>query len=243
MKRKQQMQKRKDIKTVLGSSIGAGHTPAALIPEIRLVDMGPAMLSLILAGNLQPGTKVYRMGDCQIICSPPYEQAGVGYHLSISHPSRYPTWDEIAKARYTLLPDEINYVMHLPKVAEYINLHRFCFQIHEDDAARRSPKTTNALELASLASSGENSEIRHAALRAIMSIVNEEAEKLLAESNVIESLDAPIELSEGEFLLETGKLYRIDNQNFSVDVSGHYHISSNLERTLILKVMIDERDT
>lgn len=53
------------------------------------------------------------------------------WHLSISHPSRYPTWDEIKEARYRLLPDEIYMAMILPPSGEYVNVHENCFHLWE----------------------------------------------------------------------------------------------------------------
>jgi hypothetical protein len=44
-------------------------------------------------------------------------------HLSISARSgRYPTWDEIADARYDLLPDDRTFAMFLPPPAQYVNV-------------------------------------------------------------------------------------------------------------------------
>jgi hypothetical protein len=62
-----------------------------------------------------------------------------GWHLSISHrtntapprPGRYPTWDEIADARYQLLPDQITVAMLLPPSSEYVNAHQTTFHLHE----------------------------------------------------------------------------------------------------------------
>jgi len=56
---------------------------------------------------------------------------GAGWHLSISHPTRYPTWDDIKAARYDLLPDECTMAMLLPPSGEYINVHPNCFHLHE----------------------------------------------------------------------------------------------------------------
>lgn len=53
------------------------------------------------------------------------------WHLSISHASRYPTWDEIRDARYDLLPDDITMAMLLPPKSEYVNAHSNCFHLHE----------------------------------------------------------------------------------------------------------------
>ncbi len=63
-----------------------------------------------------------------------------GWHLSISHarmkkgepvPGRYPTWDEIAEARYRFLPDDLDFVMHLPPMDEYVAVHPTTFHLHE----------------------------------------------------------------------------------------------------------------
>lgn len=54
-----------------------------------------------------------------------------GWHLSIAHTDRYPTWDEIADVRYALLPDEIYAAIIMPPKAEYVNVHNNCFHVHE----------------------------------------------------------------------------------------------------------------
>jgi hypothetical protein len=62
-----------------------------------------------------------------------------GWHLSISHrtnvmrpkPGRYPTWDEIADARYRFIPDEATMAMLLPPRDQYVNLHETTFHLHE----------------------------------------------------------------------------------------------------------------
>lgn len=61
-------------------------------------------------------------------------EVGLGWHLSISHPERYPTWNEIRDARYDLLPDEVTMGMLLPPRAEYVNLHPNCFHLHQIEA-------------------------------------------------------------------------------------------------------------
>jgi hypothetical protein len=60
------------------------------------------------------------------------------WHLSVSHTSRrrraaprYPTWDELAHARYELLPANIAVVMHLPPPDEYVALYDTTFHLHE----------------------------------------------------------------------------------------------------------------
>lgn len=60
------------------------------------------------------------------------------WHLSISHRDhrgqfrRYPTWDEIADARYQLLPPDLTFVMYLPPAEEYVAVHPTTFHLHQD---------------------------------------------------------------------------------------------------------------
>jgi len=60
-----------------------------------------------------------------------------GFHLSISHrkpdgsPGRYPSWDEIAHARYELCPADITMAMLLPPMDEYVAVHPTTFHLHE----------------------------------------------------------------------------------------------------------------
>lgn len=59
-----------------------------------------------------------------------------GWHLSLSmhRPGgvqRYPTWDELAHARYKLVPDDVEMVMHLPPPEAYVSLHDTTFHLFE----------------------------------------------------------------------------------------------------------------
>lgn len=60
------------------------------------------------------------------------KEAGL-WHLSISVPYRYPTWDEIYTAWYDLCPDaaQINGAIILPRKTEYVNVHPNCFHVHQ----------------------------------------------------------------------------------------------------------------
>lgn len=66
-------------------------------------------------------------------------------HMSISfrdqkgEPRRYPTWDEIAHARYELLPHDLDFVMHLPPPDEFVAVHPTTFHLHESPKDRRTP--------------------------------------------------------------------------------------------------------
>lgn len=71
----------------------------------------------------------YRWGDISVHVA---LELGL-YHLSISHPRRYPTWDEIYTAWYDLIPSSENRTgaIILPPKAEYVNIHQNCFHVHE----------------------------------------------------------------------------------------------------------------
>lgn len=72
-------------------------------------------------------TLVFQMGECRILLSGPEERAENGWHMSISHPNRLPTWEEQKDARYALVPDEVVMVSIMPTRKEYVNMHPNCF--------------------------------------------------------------------------------------------------------------------
>lgn len=128
MTRRRRIKKAKPSST--GTGIGHGHGGnTSDIPPIQEVDLSPEMFALMLAGQIQADTKAYRMGKVKILCS----KDEYGYDLSIACTDRYPTWDEVAKARYELTPSEITMVMILPPPEEYINIHKFVFHLKQVD--------------------------------------------------------------------------------------------------------------
>lgn len=64
------------------------------------------------------------------------ESALLLWHMSIAHPDRYPTWDEIADVRYRLVPDDVTMAMLLPPTSQYVNAHEHCFHLWEIDDPR-----------------------------------------------------------------------------------------------------------
>lgn len=108
------------------ATMGKGHSSNSKLPALQKRTMSPEFYL-----NLEPGTTVYMLGQCQVFISPPYQ--GKGWHLSISHPKRYPTWDELAKAWYEAVPEAAtrHACMVLPPSTEYVNIHTFCLQVHE----------------------------------------------------------------------------------------------------------------
>lgn len=77
--------------------------------------------------------KAFFYGPCRVFVGrePLGPGGGLRWHLSISHPTRYPTWDEIKGARYKLMPKEITVAMMLPPPEQYVNVHENCFHLHE----------------------------------------------------------------------------------------------------------------
>jgi hypothetical protein len=77
--------------------------------------------------SMYPGLRWYTWGDCKVLVG--LEPAG--WHMSISHPTRNPTWEEIKQARYDHCPHDVTMAMILPPTDEYVNLHNFCFHLHQ----------------------------------------------------------------------------------------------------------------
>lgn len=81
--------------------------------------------------------KAYKFSGCSVFVGvEPNKERGIvrmRWHISIAHPSRYPTWDEIKAARYELVPHNITMAMILPPPDEYVDLHSNCFHLHEID--------------------------------------------------------------------------------------------------------------
>jgi hypothetical protein len=122
------------LTTGSGRSVGQGHGGNSSLPVIRPIDLPPTIAAAQRAGMMEADLKAFKMGKLHIFVG--FDNVE-GWHLSISHPERYPTWDEIAKARYELVPDAVTMVMFLPPRAEYINIHNFCFQLREPLAPGR----------------------------------------------------------------------------------------------------------
>jgi hypothetical protein len=127
---------RKVIKTRETYQIGKGHGTNSDLPVIRehTPDDNPMMARFF--AMMQGASRFFKMGKVKIILSR-YEH---GWHMSISHPERYPTWDEIAKARYELIPNEVTMAMILPPQEEFVNIHNFCFQLMEVEAGTDKAK-------------------------------------------------------------------------------------------------------
>ena len=96
----------------------------------KWVHLGPMVLD-----GIEEQTWYRNVGDGRLAVIVGVEPEG--WHLSISFAdhrgrnSRYPSWDEIADARYTLVPDDVTMVMFLPPPEEYVAIHKTTFHLHE----------------------------------------------------------------------------------------------------------------
>ena len=90
---------------------------------MKLLSLGP---TAVKKGEFQ-GSALYALGECQVMLSGEAERSEVGWHFSISHPSRYPTWDEQKAARYQLCPPDITMASYMPPMTEFVNIHENCF--------------------------------------------------------------------------------------------------------------------
>lgn len=45
------------------------------------------------------------------------------WHVSVSHPRRVPSWDEMRTAREAMTPDEVTMSILFPPRGEYVNVH------------------------------------------------------------------------------------------------------------------------
>lgn len=78
-----------------------------------------------------PDAQMYQMGSLRIIVGHEATEYGKRWHLSISHPTRYPKWDEIKAARMRYIPQSVTMAMFLPGEANYVNIHPNCFHLWE----------------------------------------------------------------------------------------------------------------
>ena len=103
------------------------RTTRLAMPKIVEIQPDKSNIFTAIKAMCEKNVKFYRMGGCLI-------QVGLseeGWHLSISAKNRYPTWDEVAHARYELLPENITMAMLLPPMDDYINIAENCLQIWE----------------------------------------------------------------------------------------------------------------
>lgn len=126
------------------AAVGAGPRP--LVEQTtpwRQMPGGPTVDLLLSIGAQHVVVYQREVEDGHLSAFVTREPSGPGgkveWHLSISHRTnehppqagRYPTWDEIAHARYELLPGDLTFAMMLPPRSQYVAVHDTTFHLHE----------------------------------------------------------------------------------------------------------------
>jgi len=89
-------------------------------------------IPVAVARMVEPGTRLFEDGELRVMVSQhPSGPMSGRWHLSISHPYRDPTWDEIVSARYALVPNEVWMMQVLPPKEVYVNVHEHVFHLWE----------------------------------------------------------------------------------------------------------------
>lgn len=81
--------------------------------------------------------RCWMQGECKVLR---FEDDD-GLHMTISHPTRYPTWDEIKLARYRVLPSDRSFALVLPPPDDYVDTpyNPSCFELVEVEVAKPRP--------------------------------------------------------------------------------------------------------
>lgn len=76
--------------------------------------------------------RVFTMANCSIFVGrEPVPGGDLRWHLSIAHPWRLPTWDEIKRARADLLPADVHFCQPMPPEKYWISVHNYCLHLWE----------------------------------------------------------------------------------------------------------------
>jgi hypothetical protein len=54
---------------------------------------------------------------------------GLLLHVSLSHPNKLPTWEEVTMVRDAFFGADIDVMMVLPQAADYVNAHPYVFHL------------------------------------------------------------------------------------------------------------------
>ena len=81
---------------------------------------------------------IFKIGRCRIIITkdPDKDFPDGAWHLSISTENALPSYKEMKKARYKLLPDKIYMAEIFPPQNEFVNLHQFTRHLFQIDIER-----------------------------------------------------------------------------------------------------------
>lgn len=102
-------------------------------PKLERIAVPESLAAMLQREGGSREIEVYAMGHCRVIkAREPVGEYDTDqrWHISISHPWRHPTWDELGVAKDALLPDLFMCVPHPPR-AYWLNIHEHCFHLWE----------------------------------------------------------------------------------------------------------------
>lgn len=121
--RERRQRNRHEVARANGNGMAPRFTEKAPL-ELREIPV-PEQVQRTMVNEDNSYVRAYLLGECSVIVTREHGR----WHISIAHPRRDPTWDEVAAARYRLMPDEILAAMLLPPRERYVNLHPHAFQV------------------------------------------------------------------------------------------------------------------
>ena len=68
-------------------------------------------------------------GGLKVIATLDPTPRGTLLHVSLSYARRDPSWDDLKQIRYAFYPADIDVMLVLPRIADYVNVHEHCFQL------------------------------------------------------------------------------------------------------------------
>jgi hypothetical protein len=104
--------------------------PGTFTDEFEVLPLREAPLPAHLAATLRANGvplddfRYFAFGDvsCFVSREPAGKDGELLWHMSVSHPERHPTWDEIKFLRYRLLPADLCFGILLPPSKLYVNV-------------------------------------------------------------------------------------------------------------------------
>lgn len=108
------------------------HSKQSSVPPfVRRPDLerehAAAMLQMGMPRSAFKDVTLGTLGHCSIICA--REGPELRWHLSIAHPFRLPTWDEINAARDACIPADVWLCQPMPPKEFWINAHERCLHL------------------------------------------------------------------------------------------------------------------
>jgi hypothetical protein len=104
--------------------------PRATLPTRNVHLKDGRILRHLGAYPVISGSGVWQCSDgLRVIGSVDENQHGHLLHISVSYQDKDPSWEDIKQVRYAFYGDEIDCMMVLPKLADYVNLHPHAFHL------------------------------------------------------------------------------------------------------------------